>query len=337
MVQVPFDAALLWRKLQEAFNACSNSQLSGMSGLEMGIWFAMISLGLLAGLGLQFKRYLPLEPQASPNSTPPSNSIGNQKDLGLYTFITIICGTAGYICFLLIMKFPTEPWYYLGMFCLCAISLDAVLGASWRALRPWGFLRIGLAAVLLLFGVKSVWDEAQTRRTNVDLIADVLTQKADNGDLIVVQGAWEALTLDRYYHGPCRWISVPPIDAHKVHRTDLMWEMMNQKDPMKPVLDDINATLKHNKSIWVVGYLAAGKPLPRPADTQQPRHRWLGEYIWNWITELTAHLSQNALDMKIVAVPVDRPVSRFENLPLMRFSGYADSEKARLDSALTKH
>src|SRR4029077_15334320 len=102
----------------------------------------------------------------------------------------------------------------------------------WPALRPWGWLRIGFMVALMSWGARSAWEEAHTRRSNVDLIADVLNQKAAAEDLIVVQSAWEGITFDRYYHGQARWVTVPPIDSHKVHRNDLMAEKMRQSDPM---------------------------------------------------------------------------------------------------------
>jgi hypothetical protein len=44
--------------------------------------------------------------------------------------------------------------------------------------------------------------------------------------------------------------------------------------------------------------------------------------MWSWITELTDHLSQTALEMRIIEIPVNGPVNSFENLPLLQFSGY---------------
>ena len=73
------------------------------------------------------------------------------------------------------------------MLSLCAIALDGMLGANWPALRPWGLLRIGFMVVMMIWCARAAWEEAHTRRSNVDLIAAVLEQKASEGDLIVVQ------------------------------------------------------------------------------------------------------------------------------------------------------
>ena len=171
------------------------------------------------------------------------------------------------------------------MLCLCAISLDGMLGANWPALRPWGLLRIGFMVVMMTWGARSAWEEAHTRRSNVDLIAAVLDKNASEGDLIVVQGAWEGITFDRYYHGRAHWVTVPPIDSHKVHRNDLVLEKMNQRDPMAPVLREITNTLRSGNSVWVVGYVKVVQPnqlsplLPPPPGL--PTKYWLGR---TWIT-----------------------------------------------------
>jgi len=70
-------------------------------------------------------------------------------------------------------------------------------------------------------GAESAWEEAHTRRSNVDLIAAVLDKNAAEGDLIVVKSAWDGVAFNRYYHGRAHWVTVPPIDSHKVHRNDL--------------------------------------------------------------------------------------------------------------------
>ena len=190
-----------------------------------------------------------------------------RADLALFCVVSMLFGIVGYMAFLLKLQYLTQAWYYVEMLCLCAISLDGMLGANWPALRPWGLLRIGFMVVMMTWGARSAWEEAHTRRSNVDLIAAVLDKNASEGDLIVVQGAWEGITFDRYYHGQAHWVTVPPIDSHKVHRSDLILEKMNQPDPMAPVLREITNTLRSGNSVWIVGDMAVVPPkqLPPPA------------------------------------------------------------------------
>ena len=151
-------------------------------------------------------------------------------------------GSLGILVFLFRLHFLTQTWYYVEMLCLCAISLDGMLGANWPALRPWGLLRIGFMVVMMTWSAKAGWAEAHTRRSNVDLIAAVLSQNAVGRRPDRGADAWEGITFNRYYHGPAHWVTVPPIDSHQVHRNDLVLEKMNQPEPMVPVLREMTDT-----------------------------------------------------------------------------------------------
>ena len=275
-------------------------------------------LEITVAIAAQLRAYLfGADPALKETSTPAAHPA---KDLALFSIVALVFGVGGYTCFLLKLQFPTEPWYYMEMLSLCAISLEAVLTASWPRLRPWGLLRIGLAVVMLTCASHSMWKEAHTRRSNMDLIATVLASKADPEDLIVVQGAWEALTWDRYYQGRARWLTVPLIESNKVHRTELMWQAMNRQDAIGPLLEDITNTLRNDKAVWVVGQLAPGRPRPL-APAEGSGRKWLGGCMWNWSAQLSEHLSNRALETKRLQIAVDGPVSVFENLPLTRFRG----------------
>ena len=84
-----------------------------------------------------------------------------------------------------------QPWYYIDILILCAISIDGILTASWPALRPWGLMRIGFLAVMMILNARPAWAEAHTRRSNLDVVATFLGHNASVADLIVVQDAWE--------------------------------------------------------------------------------------------------------------------------------------------------
>ena len=176
--------------------------------------------------------------------------------------------------------------------------------------------------VMMTWGAKSAWEEAHTRRSNVDLIADVLSQKAPAGDLIVVHTSWEGITFDRYYHGRARWVTVPPIDSHKMHRNDLVLEKMNQRNPMAPVLSEITSALRSGHSVWLVGHVTVMNPRLLPPPPRPPTQWWLGSYFAYWSAQVTTHLLDHALHEQILEIPVNGPVNGLENLPLVRFSGY---------------
>jgi len=261
-----------------------------------------------------------LQRKRAPQTPDPVAAAGtrvpNRADLALFCGVSMLLGVAGLFAFLFRLHYWPESWYFIVMLCLCAISLDGLLGANWPALRPWGQLRIGFMLMVIIWNSESAWAEAHTRRSNVDLIAGVLQKNAVEGDLIVVP-VWEGITFNRYYHGPAHWVTVPPIDSHLVHRNDLVFQKMNQVEPMAPVLCDITNTLSQGQNVWLLGNMWPGRP-----QTPPPGQPWVGTYIIYWTTQVSAVLLDHARREQVLEIPVGGPVCCLENLPLIRFAGY---------------
>jgi hypothetical protein len=246
-------------------------------------------------------------------------------DLALFSGLSMFCGLVGYAAFLLHLGYPTQSWYYMEFLALCAISFEAVLGLNWPGLRPWRLLRLGFLVVMIAWNWRAAWEEGHTRRSNVDILAEILGQKAQDGDLIVVQSAWEAITFDRYFHGATPWMSVPPINSHKVHRNDLVWEKVNQPDAMTCVIDQATKVLQTGHSVWVIGILPLlpSDKLQHPPAPPVPYSGWqFGDTRWYWGAQLGAQLVGHATQTRTLATTRGEPVNLFENLPLTEFSGY---------------
>jgi uncharacterized membrane protein YsdA (DUF1294 family) len=318
MIQEPsFNFSVLWYKLGNALTARGSAHPPGFNGPEVWLWVMLLLGGSVVALMMQRTR----ERQAQNQEAVAAITARVRADLALFCVVSMLFGTVGYLAFLLRLHYLTQSWYYVEMLCLCAISLDGLLGANWPALRPWGLLRIGFIMVMMTWCARSAWEETHTRRSNVDLIAAVLGQKVSEGDLIVVQSAWEGITFDRYYHGRAHWVTVPPIDSHKVHRNDLVMEKMNQQDPMAPVLREITDTLRGSNSVWTVGNMSAMRPEQLLSPSSLPIKRW-GPYINYWSAQVSAHLQDHALQEQALEISMDEPVSHLENLRVQRFSGY---------------
>ena len=317
MHQLPFfNFAIPWYKLRSALAVQSSARSPQFEGPEVWLWVALLLGGSVVALMMQRARGRPAQNQVAAAAI----TARIRTDLALFCVVSMLFGIVGYFIFLLKLQYLTQAWYYVEMLCLCAISLDGMLGTNWSALRPWGLFRIGFMVVMLTWSAGSAWEEAHTRRSNVDLIAAVLGKNASEGDLIVVNGAWEGITFDRYYRGQAHWVTVPPIDSHKVHRSDLVLEKMNQPDSMTPVLREITSTLRSGNSVWIVGGMAVvpAKQLPPPA----PQTQGWQTYVNYWSAQVMVLLQDHALQKRILEIPVNGPVNRLENLPVARFSGY---------------
>jgi hypothetical protein len=317
MNQVPFFSfSILWYKLSSALTARSSAHPPRFDGPEIWFWVVLLLVGSVVALMMQRTR----RGQAQNPEVAPASTARVRADLALFCVVSMVFGIVGYMAFLMKLQYLTQTWYYVEMLCLCVISLDGILGANWPALRPWGLLRIGLLVGMMTWSAGSAWEEAHTRRSNVDLIAAILDKNASAGDLIVVNDAWNGITFDRYYHGRAHWVTVPPIDSHKVHRNDLVLEKLKQPDPMAPVLREITSTLRGSNSVWIVGRMAAvpSKPLSPPAPQTQ---EWL-PYLNYWNAQVMVLLQDDALREGVLEIPMNEPVSFLENLSVLRFSGY---------------
>jgi hypothetical protein len=321
-----FDVATLWNGLGDALAARSSANPDGAVGPQVWIWIALLLAGILVAVMMQRTRVR----ETSKPKVAWMSSDQERSDLALFCVTSVVLAIIGYFGFLLKLQFFMQPWYYVEILILCAISLDGILSASWPALRPWGLLRIGFLVVMMILNASPAWAEAHTRRSNLDVVAAFLSHNASTGDLIVVQEAWEGITFNRYYRGQAQWFSVPPIHSHEVHRVDLVMAEMNQPKAMTPVLHAITNTLTTGHRVWVVGSIPIARwsdappgqtPLP-PRPSEMPTRWWLGSYLSWWNQQITTLLLDHAQQEKAEAIAAPGPVNHFEDVSVVQFTGY---------------
>jgi len=321
-----FDAATLWNGLGDALAARSSADPDGANGPQIWIWIGLLLVGIIVAVTMQRTgvRQTP-KPQVAWKRAKPARS-----DLALFCVTSVVLGIIGYFGFLLKLQFFMQSWYYVEILILCAISIDGILSASWPALRPWGFVRIGFLVVMMILNARPAWAEAHTRRSNLDVVATFLGHNASVGDLIVVQDAWEGITFKRYYRGQTPWLSIPPIDSHEVHRIDLVMAEMTQPQAMTPVLHAIANTLVSGNHVWVVGSIpiarsedAPSEPIPPPPlPSEMPTKWWGGSYMYWWNQQVATFLLDHAQEEKPETIARPGRVNHFEDVSVIRFTGY---------------
>jgi hypothetical protein len=321
-----FDAATIWNGLGDALAARSSANPEGANGPQIWIWIMLLLAGIIVADMMQRTRV-----RQGPKPEGASKSANPERfDRALFCVTSVILGVIVYTGFLLKLQFFMQPWYYVEILVLCAISLDGILTANWPALRPWGLLRIGFLVMMMTLNAGPAWAEAHTRRSNLDVVAAFLSHNASAGDLIVVQNAWEGITFNRYYRGQAQWLSVPPIDSHEVHRNDLVMAEMNQPEAMTPVLHAITKTLASGDHVWVVGSIPIARskgappgptPLP-PLPSEMRTQWWFGSYLYWWNQQVTTLLLDHAQQGKAETIAAPGPVNHFENVSVVRFTGY---------------
>ena len=121
-------------------------------------------------------------------------------------------------------------------------------------------------------------------------------------------------------------MTLPAIADHKVHRYDLVKAKMESSNPIDDILHNVVKTLQSGNRVWVVGSIyfpeseAAVPSLP-PA----PNSPWgwqYGPYERAWTVQVNAFLLTRAQHAQYVSIPVDDPVSEFENSQLLVVQGW---------------
>jgi len=143
------------------------------------------------------------------------------------------------------------------------------------------------------------------RFSNMDIVADRLAREADPNDYIVVTPWHFGISFSRYYHGPAKWDTLPPIADHTSYRFDLLPKTATEKDQAEqPVLDRIQQTLHDGHRIWVVGWMSV-PPQGKTAASTEARF-------------IAAH----SQEFKVIDLKLPGATSDYEDVSLLQATGW---------------
>jgi len=263
------------------------------------------------------------------NESPENSRVNRQSpianDESLFAGVTLLAAVAGFAGFLRFAALISEPWYFLPLLALAAAAFELGLPLASRHFRAAIF---GFAGVTIALAIPAGRSDLDWRFTNIDLAARRLTKEAGPGDFIIVHPWFCGITFDRYYKGPAAWNTLPPLKDHSTHRYDLVREQMQTTDAIRPVLDQIAATLRSGHRVWVVGAMdipKSGTPMPASlppatADYSRPELR----YTQNWSSQVAQFLSNRSRQFTRVDFASSQNVAP-ENMKLIVASGWQDS------------
>jgi hypothetical protein len=309
--KVGFNLAFIW----------NNMMLAGGSYMDwpFGAWLGLIPLALGAGLAALLQR-------------TKSEGIG-QEDLPLYSASALVAGIAGFLVFLRISELGTNPWYYLPLMVFAATAMDAALADWCRLFRIWS--AAFLVCMICLLSPATL-QFAGCRQTNIDLIAAELQDRAEPGDFIMVTPCHCGITFDRYYKGRIPWTTLPALTDHRFHRFDLLKKKLCEASPVKPELERAAQTLASGHTLWLViespnatsGKVEPADP-PRAPIPNVPWPWWEGYYTFVWKDQLEYLVAAHAEQREDIPVKPGICVNSFENLSLIRASGWHEKAEAQ--------
>ena len=248
------------------------------------------------------------------------------NDGPLFAGVTLLAAFTGFAGFLWFAALISEPWYFLPLLALAAVSFELGLPLASRHLRAAVF---GFAAMTTVLAIPAARSDLNWRFTNVDLIAQRLSAQAGPDDFIIVSPWYCGITFDRYYKGPSSWNTLPPLTDHSSHRYDLVREQMETRGAIQPVLNQMTATLQAGHRVWVVGVVKipkAGAPMPTDLPPVPPKDAGSDlRYTENWASQVTQFLSNRSRQFSQDYYTTNQNVNSAENLRLCVAEGWQSS------------
>jgi hypothetical protein len=311
------------------------------------LWFAVLPktrwgflplmVLIIAGLDSDrlFKRFFP---RAAANTKPkaddaPAND-AVAKNLPLFGGVTLLTAIAAFAGFLWFAALATEPWYFLPLMSLAIVCIEIGLPRKRHALAAI----FGFSIMTVLMAIPADRSDLSWRLTNIDLVAQRLTQQAAPDDFIVVNPWYCGITFNRYFKGATPWNTLPPLDDHSLHRFDLVREQMQKRDALRPVFDQMAATLRAGHRVWVVSRIGFGdKPRSAPAEWPPPSKStdWLDRpysqtlAIQAWTDQCEQFLADHSREFKPVYYTTNQNVNFAEDLQLRVAEGWRDNAPSK--------
>jgi hypothetical protein len=255
-----------------------------------------------------------------------SDSSPHFDDLVLFASVTSVVAVSGYGLFLLILSYPTMPWYYFSLIALLAGMMDAGMHAFAQTKRLNRLLRLAIISCAAIALAPSVLWVSQAKLTNFDRIAAALTKTADSQDLVVISPWWPSIAFKRYYQGVAPWISIPPIDEYHLIRSDFIKQVMAQKEPLQGALSRIESTLRSGHNVWLVTapeYRATGEMPIIPAPAPQLKTGWFElPYHIAWSQHVDYFIHSHSAGCIIIPMKEDDKIISFEKYELLQAKGW---------------
>ena len=234
-----------------------------------------------------------------------------RRALACYGLLVLLIAVPAQFAFLLLLGFPTMPWYSLSLVALMAVSVEAMLPSGPPAFR---FGRLVLTGALLVLVTPSAYAYVGLRQTNMDLAAAAVAG-AQRDDLVVVSPWFLAVSFNRYYVGAAPWSTIPPLEDMSVHRTDLLARQLQAEDPIAPLVTRVENTLRGGHRVYWVGLPAPSidRPPGRLAPLRGPVNGALqGLYCANWTLHVAQALSSHGGAAETVPLAPHRPPQPYE-------------------------
>lgn len=191
---------------------------------------------------------------------------------------------AMYLPFIALLRYETQPWYYVTLLCFTALMIDRGADLMIQRESRLRLVRVLAAVVLVAWTARGDYANACMPTTHLDLVCDMLETRVSKDDFVVVTPWYLGTSFNRYYQGPAPWATYPPLQDVAITRGDLFIQSMQNVELANLVLRKAEQTLASGHKVWFMGIPIMPKPgmVPQPMQPAQPDptiYRSWG--IWN--------------------------------------------------------
>lgn len=171
-----------------------------------------------------------------------------------FAVITLLMISISHFVFLKTLSYVTQPWYYVTLLAVVAVTVDIVFGTLMVSPR----MRVARLVLAIFVAAATALPSTQyirLRMTNVDVAARAIASEAQSNDLVIVVPWYLGVSFARYDSGSTPMMTVPNIRFHRFHRYDLIAEEMQRDDQtrtLESVIEQIHATLAGGNRIFLV-------------------------------------------------------------------------------------
>jgi hypothetical protein len=296
-------------------------------GFSIPASLKMLSVGLLGPGSLLFWIWVLLAAAALVSAVLFQPRFPECRDAAFYALISSVIGFVATMTYFRIVGWGTNIWYYLPILAVLSASIDLLCDFR-DNLRLVPLARAALALLVLVAIFPALYAAVSTRMSNLDLVANVITKRGVPGDLVIINPYVDAVSFQRYYHGPVEWITVPLLPHLPLQHPDDLLNELRRPDAIVPALEKIRHTLQTGHNVWLASTWRWDPPAERPspvAPLRTPDPRTMGYFLRGWEQSFQYVLRAHAENFYVVPVPCDQPIVWYENSRLYLFSGWRDN------------
>ena len=299
----------------DVFNAFGKTVSAGYGTWQQWVWLAFVLTGLTGGFAAL------LIPERQTDSIQQDDAMARSLFVALVIPLLAIVFTI----FMIRSNYAVRPWYLLGLMLVLAATVEAGIAALPAPPVAKQMGRLVAAIVIGVLAVINAPAELKRRATNMpDLIAAIERSGGPN-DLIILTEWYTGTTFNHLYRGSKKWMTIPDLGRHSVHRWDLVKDRMQGTSGVTREIEHITNTLLAGNRVFVIGnfvrippHMAQVQLPPAP----HPQAGWnAATYTGFWAAQAGATLSNYATQSSQLQAPASAETMMiWENFPLTVYS-----------------